>query len=235
MPPAGMARARHGTHGHEHGATRRTDGARPRPRPRSITPRHDHGRTTAPSRRAAPLLRADAAGLAGAAGGRLQLLRRPGSGRRSRRWCTTRRRPRDWLLDQLHLSLARATCRWWRRPFAAWQARRPRTRARAQRLGAADARKRRAARSRRSRWAARWLEWLRQRDSADDARRCRWPRCARRRPGRWPLRWPPCTPARRCARRCWRFGFGWAENMVQAAMQGRAAGPERRPAPARRG
>ena len=39
------------------------------------------------------------------------------------------------------------------------------------------------------------------------------------RPTRWPLRWPPRAPARRVRDCLLAFAFGWAENMVQAALK----------------
>ena len=118
-------------------------------------------------------------------------------------------------------------------------ARRPGACARTQRLGAADPRNQRAARCRPSRWAARWWTGCATRTPASPARLQEIDALAAMSPPtRWRLRWPPAPPRPRCATCLLAYAFGWAENMVQAALKsvplGQSAGQRILARPGRR-
>ena len=206
-------------HDHDHGT------ARPRPRPR---------RTDDERGRRATLLQPDVAGLAGAAGGRLQLFRRAGGGGRSRACVADEAQAGDWLLDQLQLALARCDLARGRAGPAAPGGGRRGARRRAQRLGAHRRREtRRAAPAGRADGPlAAGLAAQRRR-----ARRCApAARCAALAPGAdlaGGLRAGRRAGRRAAARALLAFAFGWAENMVQAAMKAVPLGQSARPAPAR--
>ena len=93
----------------------------------------------------------------------------------------------DWLLDQLHLSLARADLPVVAQAVPAW---RTLDMDRIQALNDWVQRTRESAelRQQTQQMGRSLAEWLKNRDTPDDRIAC-WPRCARRPPGRWPSRW----------------------------------------------
>ena len=157
----------------------------------------------------------DAARLAEPARGRLQLLRRPGVGRRRRagRGRADARSAGCWTSSCL--GLARSDLPVVAKPLAAWRRGDVAHVAALNRWFAstretAELRRRASRRAARSRFGCATATAPRR--SFASSRRCGPPR-----PGRWRSRSPEPAPARRRATCCVAFAAGWAENMVQAA------------------
>ena len=209
----------HGAHDHGHAPRPR---ARPRPRPRSrprsrSRPRPRHGHDRAREHDADCAAAADVAGLAGPAGGRLQLLR--GAGGRHRRRRRARRGQRRGLaarpvaarpgrsdlplLAQAHRGLggARRRPRIARSTTGCWPRAKPTScGGRAEQMGRS------------------MLDWLRQR-RPDDPRLATLAAAA---PApAWPIAFALAAAQSGAAARdaLLAFAFGWAENMVQAALK----------------
>lgn len=123
----------------------------------------------------------------------------------------------DWLLDQLHLSLERADLPVLAAALGAWRAREP---ARVARCNEWICLTRESAEQRlQTQQMGRSLaEWLKNRGSADD----RVAQLAALRPApTWPVAFAlaAALAGAPCRETLLAFGFGWAENMVQAAMR----------------
>ncbi len=132
----------------------------------------------------------------------------------------------DWLLDQLHLSLARADLPACAQAFQAWQA--PPDACRLQSLNDWVLATRESAefRLQTEQMGRSLVEWLRNGEHAGDPRIAR---CAALAPApSWPVAFalacalacdPPQDPANNAEQALLALAFGWAENMAQAAMK----------------
>jgi urease accessory protein len=132
----------------------------------------------------------------------------------------------DWLLDQLHLSLARADLPACAQAFQAWQA--PPDAARLQALNDWVLATRESAefRLQTEQMGRSLVEWLRNGEHAGDPRIAR---CAALGPApSWPVAFalacvlacdPPQDPVNNAEQALLALAFGWAENMAQAAMK----------------
>ena len=132
----------------------------------------------------------------------------------------------DWLLDQLHLSLARADLPACAQAFQAWQA--PPDACRLQSLNdwVLATRERAEFRLQTEQMGRSLVEWLRNGEHAGDPRIAR---CAALAPApSWPVAFalacalacdPPQDPANNAEQALLALAFGWAENMAQAAMK----------------
>jgi urease accessory protein len=134
----------------------------------------------------------------------------------------------DWLLDQLHLSLARADLAIAAEAFDAWQ---QGDLARVQTLNDWIHATRETAelRLQTEQMGRSLVEWLRTASRPTTPASPRSPPLRRRQPGRWPLRWPRRTRGRiaGCSARA-RLRLGREHGA--GGDEGRAAGPDRRPA-----
>ena len=135
----------------------------------------------------------------------------------------------DWLLDQLHLSLARADLPACAQAFQAWQAwQAPPDACRLQSLNDWVLATRESAefRLQTEQMGRSLVEWLRNGEHAGDPRIAR---CAALAPApSWPVAFalacalacdPPQDPANNAEQALLALAFGWAENMAQAAMK----------------